>query len=201
MTFVEIIETSGAAKPKRRYYLAVLASVYVGVMLFSAARFTGWPFEAWRGQLVDFHDFYIAGVLTAEGHVNHAYDFLELLAQQQRLFGAMSLMPWTYPPPFDLLLGPLALLPIGVAYTLFIGTTLGAYALTIRRLAPGELATVLMLIAPAIVVTIRCGQNGFLTGALIGSTAIGLLEGRAWAGIPLGLMVIKPHLALAFFRP
>jgi len=198
MTFVEIIETSGGAKLRRKAYLTLLGFVYTGVVLFSAARFSGWPYAAWRGTIVDFNDFYLAGVLAAGGRVNSAYAFINLLAEQRSLFGEMSMMPWTYPPQFDLLLGPLARLPIGIAYTLFISATLGAYTLTIRRLAPGQVASVLMLIAPAIVVTVRCGQNGFLTGALIGSAAIGLLEGRAWAGIPLGLMVIKPHLAVAF---
>ena len=198
MTFVEIMESSGDARPKRKYYLAGLGTLYALVILLSAARFAGWPFEGWRGQLVDFHDFYIAAVLTADGHAERAYNFTDLITEQRRLFGAWGMMPWTYPPQFDLLVAPLSRLPIGAAYALFASLTLGAYALTIRRLAPGQLLQLFLLIAPAIVVTARCGQNGFLTGALIGATAIGLLQGRAWAGLPLGLMVIKPHLAVAF---
>jgi hypothetical protein len=197
MTFVEIIETSGGRR-NRRYYLAVLAMVYIGVGMFTAARFAGWPFETWRSRIVDFNDFYLAGALVGAGRVDSAYSLIDLLGLQRLQFGDTSPMPWTYPPQFDLLLGLLARLPIGAAYGLFISATLGAYALTIRRLAPGQLVSVLMLLAPAIVVTVRCGQNGFLTGALIGMSAIGLMERRAWAGVPLGLMIIKPHLAVAF---
>ena len=197
MTFVEIIETSGGAKLRRKAYLTLLGFVYTGVVLFSAARFSGWPYAAWRGTIVDFNDFYLAGVLAAGGRVNSAYAFINLLAEQRSLFGEMSMMPWTYPPQFDLLLGPLARLPIGIAYTLFISATLGAYTLTIRRLAPGQVASVLMLIAPAIVVTVRCGQNGFLTGALMirrvqGAMLLGI-AGTTIAGVLAGVIRWSPQ--------
>jgi hypothetical protein len=45
------------------------------------------------------------------------------------------------------------------------------------------------------VMLIRTGQNGFLTGALIGWFLLAFDNRKAGAGIPLGLMVIKPHLA------
>ena len=57
---------------------------------------------------------------------------------------------------------------------------------------------VLIVTFPALVITIRCGQNGFLTGALIGLGLFYLRKGSSLAGLPLGLMVIKPHLAVAF---
>ena len=57
--------------------------------------------------------------------------------------------------------------------------------------------SVFLLLAPLFVITLRCGQNGFLIGALVAAAAIGLSKGHASAGVPLGLMVLKPHLAIA----
>jgi hypothetical protein len=85
-----------------------------------------------------------------------------------------------------------------VAYSVFTIATLAAYLATLRRIAAENFVPILILLAPIIVITVRCGQNGFLTGTLIGLTCLGLLSGRSLAGLPLGLMIIKPHLAVAF---
>jgi Glycosyltransferase family 87 len=54
---------------------------------------------------------------------------------------------------------------------------------------------------PAIVGVMLQGQTGFLTATLVGLFCFGVIAERTQAGIPLGLMIIKPHLALgiAFF--
>ena len=56
----------------------------------------------------------------------------------------------------------------------------------------------LIVTFPVLVVEIRSGQNGFITGAFIGLTCLYLRRGSALAGVPLGFMAIKPHLAVAF---
>jgi hypothetical protein len=106
-------------------------------------------------------------------------------------------MPWTYPPQFDLLVAPLAYVPTWAAYALFTGTTLAAYLMTLRKLAGEHFAQVLVILFPAIAITIGCGQNGFLTGALIGLVCVHAERRRVLAGLALGAMVIKPHLAIA----
>jgi len=111
---------------------------------------------------------------------------------EKPLSSSDTFQPWTYPPQFDLLVAPLALMPLGLAYSVFMIGTLAAYLATLRRIATEKLCAILILLAPVIVITIRCGQNGFLTGTLIGLTCIGLQTGRSLAGLPLGLMIIKP---------
>jgi hypothetical protein len=64
-------------------------------------------------------------------------------------------------------------------------------------MAGEHFAAVLLATFPTMMFTIGCGQNGFLTGALIGLACLGLLRRKPAAGAPLGLMVIKPHLAAA----
>jgi hypothetical protein len=54
----------------------------------------------------------------------------------------------------------------------------------------------MLTVYPALVLVVRLGQNGMLTGSLIGLFLLGLRRNRAWAGVPLGFMMIKPHLAI-----
>ncbi|MCF7778982.1 DUF2029 domain-containing protein, partial [Sulfitobacter sp. M220] len=56
--------------------------------------------------------------------------------------------------------------------------------------------TILVLFLPLTMLIIRSGQNSFLTGGLIGLTCLLALRQSRWSGVPLGLMAIKPHLAL-----
>lgn len=147
-------------------------------------------------ELVDFDLFHIIARAVLDGRIVEAYHLPDLLALMRHYRDAVSAMPWAYPPPFDLLLAPLAFLPLPAAYALFVGASLVAWLLVLRRLAGRHVALILIATLPGVATAISCGQNGFLTGALVGAAAVGLLAGRASGGIPLGLMVVKPHLAL-----
>jgi hypothetical protein len=146
---------------------------------------------------VDFDVFYLAAQMVWRGEIKQAYSFATMEAAQEAIAGEKIFMPWTYPPQFDLVVAPLALMPLGLAYGIFAGGTLIAYLLILRAIAGTSFVPIVLTLLPAITVTMACGQNGFLTGTLIGMTCLGIQKGRSVAGIPLGLMVIKPHLALA----
>jgi hypothetical protein len=148
--------------------------------------------------LIDFDAFRLAGQLVWRGEIDRAYHFATLLAFQRSIGEPGSFLPWTYPPVFNLVVAPFALLPRGLAYALFTGATLAAYLMVLRRLAQPHLGMLLALLFPALAVTIVCGQNGFLTGSLIGAACLCLLRRDPRAGLPLGLMAIKPHLAIGF---
>ncbi len=145
----------------------------------------------------DFDAFYLAAHMVWRGEIHQAYDFSMFTHAQEIFFGAPRFLPWAYPPQFNLLIAPLALLPYGAAYGLFTGLTMVAYLMILKRLAGKGFAGIVLATSPAILITILCGQNGFLTGALIGLTCMALQNHRASAGLPLGLMIIKPHLAIA----
>jgi len=145
----------------------------------------------------DFDAFYLAAHMVWRGEIQQAYDSSMFTRAQEAFFGAPRFLPWAYPPQFNLLVAPLAFLPYGAAYGLFTGTTMAAYLLTLKRLAGKGFAVILLATSPAILVTILCGQNGFVTGTLIGLTCLALQGRHAVAGLPLGLMVMKPHLAIA----
>jgi hypothetical protein len=112
--------------------------------------------------------------------------------------GHGSFMPWTYPPQFDVVLAPFGLIPVGAAYALFVGATFTFYVVVLRATAGNNFLLLLVVFLPAIQVTMACGQNGFLTAGLIGLVCLFFEDRPILAGLALGLMVIKPHLAIAF---
>lgn len=198
MTFVEVIEIAKSSATKRAIYFRAILLVIALMLISTAAELWGVQFRAEPRKLVDFDGFYIAGQLVWRGAIEKAYHFATMSQLQKSVSGSDNFQPWTYPPQFDLLVAPLALLPLGLAYSVFTIGTLAAYLATLRRIAAENFVPVLILLAPLIVITARCGQNAFLTGTLIGLTCLGLQAGRSLAGLPLGLMIIKPHLAVAF---
>jgi hypothetical protein len=147
-------------------------------------------------ELTDFNVLYIAGQMVWRGDIEDAYHLPTLLRVMRELTGQEAFLPWAYPPPFNLVMALVAPLPIGLAFLIFMGTTLIAFLLVLRRISGLLFPAVILALFPSLMLTIACGQNGFLTGTLIGLTCLGLLKQRGSAGLPLGLMVIKPHLAL-----
>jgi hypothetical protein len=81
------------------------------------------------------------------------------------------------------------------------GATLAFYLMTLRAIAGESFGQILVILFPALALNISIGQNGLLTGALIGLVCINVqkrqISGQLLAGLALGAMVIKPHLAIA----
>ncbi|MFD1195227.1 glycosyltransferase family 87 protein [Seohaeicola saemankumensis] len=144
---------------------------------------------------VDFHVFHLVGDYVSQGIAVQAYNFDAFQSHQNILNpGEEGFMPWTYPPQFNLLMAVLAPLPLWLAYLLFTSLSLGVFLFVLRKLDEDNFFLLLIFVLPVIFVTIRCGQNGFLTASLIGIFCLLLLKNKDSAGLPLGLMAIKPHL-------
>jgi hypothetical protein len=192
------LETIESSAPKQAAYTrALLAVLAIGVAL-KAIWFARLGFGQHR-ELVDFDAFHIIAQHVWMGDADLAYQFEKLIDMQKAASGGSeSFMPWTYPPQFDLLLAPFGLIPIGIAYLLFVAGTLALYLSVLRSIATTYFPVLLIILFPAIEVTIACGQNGFLTAGLIGLICLTIEERPVVAGMALGLMVIKPHLAIAF---
>lgn len=174
-----------------------LLAVVAALLILSVAAVTTWPLTFGKDHLNDFDVFHLVSGLIRSGDLATAYTPDAFVALQQHLpYNEGGPMYWSYPPPFNLVVAPLGLLPIGVGYALFMGATLALYVAMLRRLAGPRFHSLLLLMAPLMGLIISCGQNSFLTGGLLGLACILLLEGRRSGGVPLGLMIIKPHLAL-----
>src|SRR5438128_1843363 len=101
--------------------LRVVAWVLIGVYVLAGGLWIatlhglldvfGQPFG---GDFVIFHG---ASALTLEGRALAAYDPAQLLAAQRAAVpGSPTGLIWCYPPTFQLLIAPLALLPYAAAY-------------------------------------------------------------------------------------
>ncbi|WP_181705277.1 glycosyltransferase family 87 protein [Chthonobacter rhizosphaerae] len=181
--------------------LPIVLGIFAVSLVLKALSFHGIPTKPEEVSLVDFDAFYVAAQMVWEGRIADAYHFPNMAVAQAAHAGwdePKTFMPWNYPPQFDVIVAPFGLLPIGVAYLLFTGLSLTAFLLVLRRIAGEHFPLVVGLFYPMFLVTLNCGQNGFLTGALIGWAALALIANRTLAGLPLGLMVIKPHLAVTF---
>lgn len=170
--------------------------VWVVLMGASAILFQAPELLGQRKDLNDFDAFSIAGRLALEGKAEQAYSTQHLFGAQKQMVGRAEFMPWTYPPQFTAVATALAIPPIGVAYGLFTALTLALYLLVLSRIAGPLLPGVVIAMVVTFVLLIRTGQNGFLTGALLGWFLLAFDKRKASAGIPLGLMAIKPHLAV-----
>lgn len=152
-----------------------------------------------RPDISDFNVFMLAGRLALTGHLADAYRLGTMLSMEQALGGGrLVMMPWSYPPLFGLVLAPLALFPLSLAFLGFVTATLGLFLSGLRRLAGADdLWAILLCSAPVVLINIRTGQNGLLTGALLAIAAQRLLTDRPLgAGAAIGCLAIKPHLAL-----
>jgi hypothetical protein len=130
----------------------------------------------------DFVGFYAASRLALAGRPELAYDVDAHWAAQKALFGpSLGYTAFFYPPP---------------ALLISLAATGLAFYRVLRGYFPG-LDPVAFLAFPAVFVNAAHGQNGFLSAALIGGGLMAMDSSPALAGVLLGAMAFKPHLALA----
>lgn len=144
----------------------------------------------------DFVSFWAASRLVLAGHPADAYlPVMHRLAELPVL--SRKYEAFYYPPAYLLLCAPLALLPFFAALAVFQALTGAAFLGTIRSILRRRWAIVAALAFPAVPLNLIPGQNAFLTASIVGSGLILLDRRPRLAGAILGLMVIKPQLALA----
>lgn len=177
-----------------QFYWVLLKSALIGVLFIKALRFGYYDLPDKHHTLVDFHTFHIAGNLALEGRLGEAYHASLMREAQIAQANEETFMPWAYPLPFNLVTALLALLPIGLSYLVFSGISLLSFFSVLKALLGTHFRLAVFLIIPALLVNLSCGQNGLLTAALTGLFCYGYLRRETFAGIPLGLMIIKPHL-------
>jgi len=190
--------------PARHWLTLRRLNVYCGtlIVVFTIYRlYTAWL--GWRlyGQPngLDFVTFWAASRLTLEGTPLKAYSQVAITHAVQRALPHMSVPgAWSYPPNFLLLVEPLALLPCPIAYLVFIILTSAVFVLLLRRVLPMSQAWLPILAFPGIWLNAGFGQNGCLTAALALAAFLLLKKRPVLAGVCVGMLSIKPHLAILF---
>ncbi len=147
----------------------------------------------------DFISFWSASFLGLAGRPQDAYSLSLLFEVEKTAVPAMrSLYAWFYPPSFYLMVLPLALMPYLVAYLVFMAVTLGFYLTVLARIIRRVDASWCVAAFSGLWLNLVQGQNAFLTAALAGGAMLCLKRRPVVAGILIGLLAIKPHLALLF---
>jgi hypothetical protein len=144
----------------------------------------------------DYASFWTASQQILKGHAADVYaPALHRAAELPLLHNGYE--AFFYPPPYLLLCIPLATLPFFPSLILFLCATGGALLATTWWILRTPWALIATVAFPIVSLNITPGQNAFLTAAILGS-GLNLMDRRPkLAGVVLGLMVIKPHLALA----
>lgn len=141
---------------------------------------------------VDFVSYWAAGRLALAGHAATAYDINAHRAVEETVTRIGGLMPFPYPPPFLFVVSAFAWAPYWLSYLLWMIAIVAVYLAATRRLLAPRFA----LAHPAAIVNAMIGQNGFLTTGIFLFGTSALRARPIVGGLILGLLVIKPQLAV-----
>jgi hypothetical protein len=177
--------------------LGIFIVAYLGLTALSLPDFID-P----RGKPVgyDFIAFWSATRLAMEGRPDAAFDWATIAAAHHQAVAAIGdkVFLWHYPPTFLLAIWPLGLMPYLAALAMFVAGSLAVWAALISRIVPDRRWWIVAAAMPAGLINLFHGQNGFITAAIAGFALL-LLERRPIvAGMLIGLLAIKPHLAILF---
>ena len=155
-----------------------------------------------RGQSVgsDFIAFWSAARLAVEGHGSWAWDVHRLAADEFAAFpGLAGPTAWFYPPATLVVVAPLGYLSHTAAFLVWTAVGLGVFYAALGPIIRGQrYAWPLAVAFPGVWLGIAQGQTQFVVAGLVGGALL-LLDRRQWsAGVLIGLLVIKPHLAVLF---
>lgn len=182
-------------KRLRVYCLATL--VLLAIVAARTARYSWGLYGHPNG--FDFTTFWAASRLWLEGRPLDAYSIDALTEAARHISPRFPRVgPFFYPPNFLLLLKPLAWLPSPVSYAIFALLTAGLLVTLLRRVLPMREALLPILAFPGLWLTMAQGQNACLTAALALAAFMNLQKRPVVAGICIGLLSIKPHLAILF---
>jgi hypothetical protein len=177
-------------------YATLFAITEIGLFAFCVAGAHGLIVPMDHKTSTDFLSFHAAGALTAAGTPWLAYDRAAHEAAETAAVGFASAYNYFYYPPIFLLVcGLLARLPYLVAFVAFQAVSAVA-CFGALRLIRKDLPLPVFLAFPGVWWAIGTGQNALLTAALF-AAGTALLDRRPWlAGLCLGALCYKPHVAL-----
>ena len=145
----------------------------------------------------DFLIFWLASDTIWRGDVTTVFDPWRFSALLGDLLGPQAFTPFPYPPLAVWSIAPLGVLPYAVAWPTWLVMTFAALAAALRRCFARGWQWVLMLAAaPASLVNIADGQNGFLSAALLAGGLLLLERQPIVAGVLIGLLTFKPQLGI-----
>lgn len=168
-----------------------LAIAIAGIYAFLALR--EWASIFASPTFTDYLSYWTAGKFALAGSPDMAYDVAAHRAFEISLVDVEGkMLPFPYPPPFLILVTPFSVLPYAWSLIAWVIATLIAYAIASRRVIDLPYA----MSHPSVLVNALIGQNGFLTAAIFTQGTCLLRKRPFVGGVVLGILIIKPQLAL-----
>lgn len=161
-------------------------------LLWAILTVYGWTWNFKIPNFTDYLSFWAAGKLTLGGDPAAAYDVAKHRAMEFTVTHVKGLLPFPYPPPFLIIVTPFSLLDHTWGFAAWVLVTGTLYVVGTRGVAdlPFRLAH------PSVLMNGLIGQNGLLTCPIFVTGALMLRRRPFLGGLVLGLLVIKPQLAL-----
>jgi hypothetical protein len=146
----------------------------------------------------DFACAWSATVQALQGGAASLHDPAQFVKIQAALVGPRDYFypNWPYPPTFFLMMAPFTVLPYRYGFIVWdVATLLGLIAVVygiVRRLP----AVAVVLASPFTAWNFLAGQNGFLTGSLLGASLLFLERQPVLAGLFIGSLTYKPQFGI-----
>ncbi len=175
----------------------VTAAALLGVMAYLLAGARGTVLANGQPLFGDFIAFWSAGRAALDGAAAQVHD-VETIARYHQLAapGSAYVAPWNSPPTFLLIASGLATLPYSAAAIVFLLIGAAVYVHAARFVLPDTRALIFALTLPAALYHLGTVQTGLLIAGISGLALVWLDKRPLTAGALVGLLAIKPHLAL-----
>jgi hypothetical protein len=180
-------------------YLLVGCYLLVAVYLLSGLTGPGRFYRSGVPAGADFVQIWAASSLAAQGQAPQVYDPDELHKVETEAIGGNfdAILPFHYPPPFLMLMLPLASLNYLAALALWLFLPLAALLAILYKIAPDRLTVWLALAAISTAQNLFYGQGAFLIAVLLGGGLLLVDDYPILAGLLFSLILnYKPHLGL-----
>ncbi|KRE94585.1 hypothetical protein ASG76_09185 [Nocardioides sp. Soil774] len=181
----------------RVYPRLFLAMFVLATPLYASTFHKG--LDSWGRPLgTDFIAFWSAGRLALHGRAVDAWDLDLIGAFELSLYpGLAGPTQWAYPPTTLALVIPFGALPHLLAFAAWVVIGLAVYLFALAPLIRGHAhAWPVALAFPGLWLGIPSGQVQFFVAALMGAALLLLPRRPVLAGILIGLLVIKPQMAV-----
>lgn len=171
--------------------------VYLFVFFFWLFTATGIVDRSGSPLGTDFITFYAASLASREGQPAGLFNPGQLHRIESQIARSdIPLFAWHYPPTFLLAVYPLSYFPYLAALALWLAITIIPFLIILLKIFPHPATIGIFLAFPGTFQNILHGQNGFLTAALLGGGLLLLRSNPFIAGVLMGCLAYKPHLAI-----
>jgi hypothetical protein len=174
-----------------------VAGVLIGVMLFLLMGADGLRLASGQPVFGDFIAFWSAGRAALDGQAERVHDVVLVSEYSRAAVGGVGVVaPWNSPPTFLLIASALATMPYPAAALVFLLVSAAVYLFAARKILPDRRALIFAATLPAAVYHLGSVQTGLLIAGVSGLALHWLDRRPLAAGALVGLLAIKPHLAI-----